>query len=175
MVLKTQQQSLIPFSPLLSGLHILSGPVWKMELEDMTQVQPLQSLVQQHREAQAVPGSGVLQTRLAEGCTHLAMADRRFISRKQSPACSTSEFCSLLPLPGAREVSYSRSVLRSWHGELPCWLGEAGCKTSISPTQSFGCAQLALHPCCEKAAVGHSSPEVAEIPSHSAAGCNMTP
>lgn len=70
-MLKGQHQPLIPCSFLRSGLQILPG--WEEKLEDVTQVQPLQSLTEQCREAQAALGPASPQTNMAEDCTQLAM------------------------------------------------------------------------------------------------------
>lgn len=80
---KRHHQPFIPRFPLLFGLHILPGPGWEEKLEDVTQVQPLQSLMQQRREVWAGSGAATLHSAGKGG--------GRFLSRKQTPASSTSE------------------------------------------------------------------------------------
>lgn len=122
-----------PVSPSSLGFNIPPGPGWKEKLEVVTQVQPLQSLTQQRREAQAAPGSAGRQTDVAEDCTQLAMADCRFLSRKQTPASSTSEF------PHPSLSPWSKEKCPDPHAQVPhrddTWrsLAGPGSKQGLQP------------------------------------------
>lgn len=73
----------------------------------MTQVQPLQL----DAEAQGGTGSPKALGDCRQAWLRAACSWQWQIAgsspEKQTPACSTSEFCIPFPLPGAREVSFS--------------------------------------------------------------------